>query len=54
MVNATKVMDERPVVHQCSVYTRVSGYYRATKGFNVGKQAEHQQRNLIGAQRVNA
>ncbi len=29
---------------KCEVFTRVMGYYRPVNYFNVGKQAEHEER----------
>lgn len=31
----------------CEVWTRVMGYHRPVSAFNVGKQAEHQERRFF-------
>ncbi len=32
---------------RCEVWTRVMGYHRPVSSFNIGKQAEHQERQFF-------
>ncbi len=32
---------------KCTVYTRVMGYHRPVESFNIGKKAEHKQREYF-------
>ncbi len=32
---------------KCTVYTRVMGYHRPVESFNIGKKAEHEQREYF-------
>jgi len=36
---------------KCIVYTRVMGYHRPVESFNIGKKAEHKQREYFKEQK---
>jgi len=36
---------------KCIVYTRVMGYHRPVESFNIGKKAEHKQREYFVEQK---
>lgn len=51
-------MNEKKVLKQnedkrtkCTIYTRVMGYHRPIESFNIGKKAEHEQREYFVEQK---